>query len=286
MAKDLRLTVNPDGSGIHRDSAIPMRRTLLAGSSAPGAPALHENLRPVRFCVAPRYVKLAIAAQRNLNGCRTEPAFSSTSTRHKLEVASPAFLSDREASLTFESIVRSRRICDAVRLGPLGPYIDGFIEDAATVGYTQSSLSDLVRGVSQFARYLTRMGIADVKQIGDDHVRSFIATLPVSRCGKKYSMPAVRGSRAARRLLRYLRKAGVVAAESRTSPAYTWILEVWLTFLRQHRRLAEGSVDVYRRHAEPFLQALGRTAEPDGFTSLYRAALRPMYIHSSTGRLS
>jgi integrase len=113
------------------------------------------------------------------------------------------------------------------------------------------------------------MDVSDIKQIGDeDHLRRFIATLPVSRCGKKYSMPAARGSRAARRLLRYLRRIDVVAAEPRTNRSYTWILEAWLAFLRQHRGLAEGSVDVYRRHAEPFLQDLGRAAEPDCFTSL------------------
>ena len=170
--------------------------------------------------------------------------------------------------MTFESVIRSRQVCELVRSGPLGPYIDGFVEDAAAIGYTQSSFNDLVRGVSQFARYLAPMGITDIKHIGDDLVRRFIATLPVSRCGRKYSMPSVRGSRAARRLLGYLRRIGVVTAETRTSYSYTWILEAWLAFLRQHRGLSEGSVDVYRRHAEPFLQDLGRGAEPDYLASL------------------
>ena len=79
--------------------------------------------------------------------------------------------------MTFESIIRSSQVREAVRSGPLGAYIDGFVKDAAADGYTLSSFTDLVRGVSQFARYLTRVGISDIERIDDDQVQKFIATL-------------------------------------------------------------------------------------------------------------
>src|SRR5580658_5267031 len=81
-------------------------------------------------------------------------------------------------------------------------------------------IQHLVLGVSQFARYLTRMGITDITHIGDDHIRRFVATLPVSKYRKKYSMPSVSGSRAARRLIRHLRKIGIVGGTSDESSRY------------------------------------------------------------------
>jgi integrase/recombinase XerD len=179
-----------------------------------------------------------------------------------------AAVGGKEVDMTFESIIRSSQVREVVRSGPLGPYIDGFVEDVAADGYTPSSFTDLVRGVSQFARYLTRMGISDVKRINDDQVQKFIATLPISTCRKKYSMPSVRGSRAARRMIAYLRRIGVAAPEHRPHLPYAWILDAWLAFLRQHRGLSIGSVDVYRRNAEAFLEDLGPDTEPGCFASL------------------
>ncbi len=170
--------------------------------------------------------------------------------------------------MTFESIIRSSRVREVVRSGALGPYIDGFVEDAAADGYTLSSFTDLVRGVSQFARYLTRVGISDAERIDDDQVQKFIATLPISTCRKKYSMPSVRGSRAARRLIGYLRRIGVAAPKVQPHPTYAWILDSWLAFLRQHRGLSVGSVDVYRRNVQAFLEDLGPDTEPGCLASL------------------
>jgi hypothetical protein len=139
-----------------------------------------------------------------------------------------------------ESIIRSGQVREAVRSSCLGPYIDGFVDAAATVGYTLSSFRDLVVGTSQFARFLTASGITDVRQLRDHHVRSFIGALPVCQRKKGYSMPAGRGSCAARSALRYL-------------------------------RAIANSVALYRRNVEPFLQELREDAMPDRF-----AALSPM----------
>jgi len=45
----------------------------------------------LRFCAAPRYVKLKIAAWRSSFWCGPETVVALTSTPHKLEVASPGF---------------------------------------------------------------------------------------------------------------------------------------------------------------------------------------------------
>src|SRR5215831_16976209 len=109
----------------------------------------------------------------------------------------------------FESIIRSGQVREAVRFSCLGPYIDGFVNAAGAVGYTQSSFRDLSVGASQFARFLTASGITDVRQIRDHHVGSFIRRLPVRRRKNGYLMAAARGGRGARGVLRYLRATGI-----------------------------------------------------------------------------
>jgi len=175
--------------------------------------------------------------------------------------------------VTLESIIRSRQVCEAVRCGPLGPYIDGFVNAAAAVGYTQSSFRDLVIGASQFARFLTASGITDVRQLRDHHVESFLGTLPVCRRKNGCLMPSGRGSRAARNVLRYLRANGFVPPEPVADRAYAWVLDEWIDFLYRHRGLAANSVDLYRRNVEAFLQDLREDAMPDCF-----AALSPMRV--------
>jgi integrase/recombinase XerD len=178
-----------------------------------------------------------------------------------------------------ESIIRSGQVREAVRSSCLGPYIDGFVDAAATVGYTRSSFRDLVVGTSQFARFLTASGITDVRQLRDHHVQSFIGTLPVCQRKKGYSMPAGRGSRAARSALRYLRASGIVPPEPAADRVYTWVLEKWITFLYRHRGLAANSVALYRRTVEPFLQELREDAMPDRFAALSSMRVREYLQH-------
>lgn len=176
--------------------------------------------------------------------------------------------------MTFESIIRSRRVREAVRGGLLGPYLDGFVTAVASVGYTKRSLYDLVLGASQFARYLSARGLTDVQALRDRHVQEFIRTLPVFRCCNGYLMPSARGSRGARHLLHYLRTSGIVPPEPVGDRAYGWLLDEWLAFLRQHRGLAPKSLELYRGQVEPFLQDLQADARPDRFATLSPTRVR------------
>jgi integrase/recombinase XerD len=176
--------------------------------------------------------------------------------------------------LTFESIIRSRKARESVRLGPLGPYMDGFVAAAAAVGYTASSFYDLALGASQFARYLAGAGVTDVQEIRDRHLRDFIENLPVCQCCNGYSMPSVRGSRAARKLLQYLRISGIIPPEPFAERPYSWLLNDWLKFLDRQRGLAAKSLKLYRRQVEPFLLDLGLDATPDRFAALSPTRVR------------
>ena len=187
--------------------------------------------------------------------------------------------------MTFESIIRSRKAGHAVRSGPLGPYMDGFVAAAATVGYTQRSVYDLILGASQFARFLAGAGVTDVQQICDRHLRDFIGQLPVWQCCNGYSMPSVRGSRGARGLLRYLRISGIIPPEPSVEHPYSWVLDDWLTFLERQRGLAAKSLGLYRGHVEPFLLDLGQDATPDRIAELSSARVRE-YVQRQAPRFA
>jgi len=176
--------------------------------------------------------------------------------------------------VTFESIIRSRRVREAVRGGPLGPYLDGFVAAVASVGYTSRSLYDLVLGASQFGRYLSARGVTEVRELRDRHVQDFIRTLPVCRCCNGYLMPSVRGSRGAHHLLHYLRTRSIVPPEPVPDLPYTWLLEEWLAVLRRHRGLAPKSIELYRQQVEPFLHDLQGDARPDRFATLSPTRVR------------
>jgi site-specific recombinase XerD len=163
--------------------------------------------------------------------------------------------------------------------------MDGFVAAAATVGYTERSLYDLILGASQFARFLAGAGVTDVQQICDRHLRDFIGQLPVWQCCNGYSMPSVRGNRGARGLLRYLRISGIIPPEPSVEHPYSWVLDDWLKFLERQRGLAAKSLSLYRAHVEPFLLDLGQDATPDRMAELSSARVRE-YVQRQAPRFA
>jgi integrase/recombinase XerD len=188
--------------------------------------------------------------------------------------------------LTFESIIRSQRAQEPVLSGPLGPFIDSFVQEVEAIGYAPSSLYDVILGASWFARYLSTIGVTDVRQIRDSHVRNFLATLPACKCnGGKNLMHSVRGSRGARSLVKHLRSKGVIPPEPVAANTYSWLLEPWIAFLTQHGGLASGTLYNYRSYGEQFLQHLGDLATPDRFAAMSPAHVRE-YLQREAARFA
>src|SRR4029453_8479605 len=58
------------------------------------------------------------------------------------------------------------------------------------------------------------------------------------------------------------------ATEPPVPRPYSWVLDEWTVFLRQHQGLAAASVQMYRGKVKPFLADLDADAAPDRFATL------------------
>lgn len=170
--------------------------------------------------------------------------------------------------MTFDSVIRSAWLRAAVRTSAVGSFIDGFVAAVARVGYTPESLYGLVHGSTRFIRYLTDAEIRDVALLRDRHVEEFLSTLPTYLCCNGYRMRHVAGTRGAHHLMQYLRAIGVTPVEPPVARPYSWVLDEWTVFLRQHQGLAAASVQMYRGKVKPFLADLDADAAPDRFGTL------------------
>jgi integrase/recombinase XerD len=151
--------------------------------------------------------------------------------------------------------------------GPLGPYINGFIDSSSRKSYTPGSLRSLVHGAVHFGRYLAKLRIRDLRRLRDKHVREYIATTHLQHHGK-YRIHVSPGARAAPQVLRYLREIELTPVARPPRRRFSVLLDEWLAFLRMHHGLAEQSVDLYRRHITRFLVYLGHNATPEGLKRL------------------
>jgi integrase/recombinase XerD len=85
-------------------------------------------------------------------------------------------------------------------------------------------------------------------------------------------------------MLQHLRSTGVVPPEPTHVADYSWILDAWVAFLRQHRGLSVGSVELYRRNVEGFLRWLQpEELIPERFTGLSPSRARE-YLQSEAPR--
>lgn len=170
--------------------------------------------------------------------------------------------------MTLEDLVRSPQRQACARRAPLGPHLEGLLAAVDRVGYTARTAQELIGGMIQFGAYLQQQGLTDLDQLRWHHIQSYLTTQPLRQHPSGNRHPCSRGVWAARHLWRYACGAGLVPPEPMPPlPVYAPLLEEWLQFLERHRGLAPGSLALYRRHLQRFLDYLGQDASPAG---LYR----------------
>lgn len=103
--------------------------------------------------------------------------------------------------------------------------------------------------------------------------------------GARYYYRFSPGISAARHLLRYTRTVGIVAPEREGAlPCYAPLLAEWLAFLKQHRGLTPGTLDLYGRYVGRFLKTLGPEATDSGLGRLDVARVRAYVSRAAHGR--
>ena len=78
-----------------------------------------------------------------------------------------------------ESLSVRPRICEQIRSGPPGAWVDDFVEVLATRGYARSVIRRHVRSVAIFGAWLERQGLAAV-EVDEAIITGFVSELP--RC--------------------------------------------------------------------------------------------------------
>jgi integrase/recombinase XerD len=115
-----------------------------------------------------------------------------------------------------------------------------------------------------YSYHLGQQGLTDLSSLTDQQVRDYVGSTPLTLLRGKYPVHESLAARSAPRILCYLRSVGVVPPVlSPPMPLWVPLLDEWLSFLRQHRGLTEGTLAGRRYCVGRFLASLGADATPD-----------------------
>ena len=138
--------------------------------------------------------------------------------------------------------------------GPLGPCFDGFATHLRKLGYHPVVAQGFLRQCRRFNIFVATRGITDCKRIDFSQMRNFLRTHAESET-KKVTRCALR------RLSEYLMGIGVLRDEiPRKVSQYAWILDPYLSYLKEERQLTKASFLQARKHISQFLEFLGGKA--------------------------
>lgn len=161
----------------------------------------------------------------------------------------------------FESPIVFRDLKSDELLG----FLDSFAEELLTDGFAREHSRNQLRRAGHFCIWSESIGL-DSSEFDDQSVERFVCHLPKCDCPgpRRGSAPAVVTS--VRRFLGHLRSTGSIPKAStpdcqESSP----LLEGFLAWMREHRGIAESTVELYRRNLADLLQRLGE--DPSTFTA-------------------
>ena len=156
------------------------------------------------------------------------------------------------------------RICQQIRSGPLGQWIDDFVDVLTTRGYATSVVRRHVRAAAVFSAWLERQRVA-ATEIDEPLVARFINGLPRWGSPKRRPNRVSEVAGGVRLLAAHLWTRGVAA---RPAPvAARCETEQWLQRFDDHlvqvHGLVVGTRRMYRRYAAALLAECAGTPTPD-----------------------
>src|ERR1051326_1847399 len=129
--------------------------------------------------------------------------------------------------------------------GPLTRHVEGFAVELRSLGYTELSLTNQLRLLADFSRWLERSDVA-LEDLDAKLVERFLSK-------RRRTHTQFFSERAIRPLLVYLAGAGVIAIESPTTPRRRPLLEAYERYLVEDRAVGEGHKSLCVAVADAFL---------------------------------
>ena len=156
------------------------------------------------------------------------------------------------------------RICEQIRSGPLGQWIDDFVDVLTTRGYETSVMRRHVRAAAIFSAWLDRQRVA-ATEIDEPLVTRFISGLPRWRAPKRRHGRVSNVAGGVRLLAAHLRTRGVAPHPGPVADRCE--TEQWLQRYDDHlvqvHGLVVGTRRIYRRYAAALLAECAGTPTPD-----------------------
>ena len=156
------------------------------------------------------------------------------------------------------------RICEQIRSGPLGQWIDDFVDVLTTRGYETSVMRRHVRAAAIFSAWLDRQRVA-ATEIDEPLVTRFISGLPRWRAPKRRHGRVSNVAGGVRLVAAHLRARGVAPHPGPVADRCE--TEQWLQRYDDHlvqvHGLVVGTRRIYRRYAAALLAECAGTPTPD-----------------------
>lgn len=160
-----------------------------------------------------------------------------------------------------EHYYKERRSLVDFRRGPLGPYFDGFAAYLKTRGYAHHRIKTILGRCCLFNTYLTDQGITTCHRVTHSLIEPFLNLYQPGAQRRSHYVIWMDTQRAVKHFFAYLVSVGVLTPD-RPKPvvtSYSWVLEPYLTSLREEGERTEQTLQRIRGQLSQFLDGLGVT---------------------------
>lgn len=160
-----------------------------------------------------------------------------------------------------EHYYKERRSLVDFRRGPLGPHFDGFAAYLKTRGYAHHRIKTILGRCCLFNTYLIDQGITTCHRLTHSLIEPFLNLSQPGAQRRSHYVIWMDTQRAVKHFFAYLVSVGVLKPD-RPKPvvtSYSWVLEPYLTSLREEGERTEHTLQRIRGQLSQFLDGLGVT---------------------------
>jgi len=168
----------------------------------------------------------------------------------------------RKGYVMLENYFISPQTLRWLRVGPLGPHMDGIAEKFKEDSYSRLTARELLRGAGHFSRYAMWVGVADAADITSALAEKFLTEhIPTCSCQRPNKGTFNNDRAAVTHVFSYLKENGIISEEQPViadDPIRT-MLDAYCEHLRSIRGLAPKSIGLHNRIIGEFLEHRAET---------------------------